>query len=390
MWSYLALLLVPVGGAIASRLDGHRRRVAYWLLGAALTVAIGFRYQVGCDWNYYLLVFVRAQNSTSLFEALTIFSPGYMLVNWLAARAGLGVAAVNAVCAAILVSGLLAFSSARPKPWLALLISLPVIILLAGFSATRQATAIGFTLWAFHFYLEGRHRSAIVPILLAAAAFHPSALLMIPLALLMLRGVPARSTAILLVACAAGLSAAFFLLTVPPFSTQLSWYPRSGGAWFRAIPSAAALLAYALLRNRSEVPERERSLLFWLAAFTLFCLPLGLASSTIMDRMGWYAVPFQAAALTRLASLARSAAARLALQVTIATPFVALFLGWLNFGATAPCLIPYRSYLSHPRLLSGDGAALQYKYNGITDPWHLVGARGRDEGGNAAAPRSGR
>src|SRR5687767_10262256 len=116
MWSYLALLLAPAGAAIASRLNAPGRRAIYALIGAVLTLVIGTRYHVGCDWNLYLLTFVRAQNSGSLAEALTVFTPGYMLVNWIAARAGLGIAAVNTFCALILVTGLLAFCSSRPRP----------------------------------------------------------------------------------------------------------------------------------------------------------------------------------------------------------------------------------------------------------------------------------
>lgn len=389
MWSYLTLLLVPAGAAIASRLDARGRTALYAMLGTALTLGIGSRYHVGCDWNAYLLVFVRAQSAGSLPEALTVYTPGYMLINWLAARAGMSIAAVNTFCALVLVTGLLAFSSSRPKPWLAFLIAIPVLVILAGFSATRQATAIGFFLCALYLHLQNRRPAFIVALMLVAATFHASALLTIPLLLLMRRDIPARGTVILLLSLAAGLAGAIFASTVPPFSTRLADYPPSGGAWFRAVPTAMALIAYAIVRRRTEVPAGEQSMLFWLAAFSLFYLPLGLASTTIMDRVGWYAVPFQIAALTRVTMLVRSPGSRLALNSAVSAPFVLLFVGWLGFGFTASCLIPYQSHFTDARLLLGDNAARHYKYNDITDPWHLVGVRGLDEGGNAAHPDPG-
>ena len=372
MWVYLSLpLLAPAGAAAAHRLNPRGRAAVYGLVGVFLIVAIGFRFHVGCDWNPYLLLFVRSQGA-SLAEALTMNSPGYMLVNWLAAQAGLSIAAVNTFCAIVLVSGLLAFCSDQSKPWLALLICIPVLILLAGFSATRQATALGFLLWALHLHLTQRGTAAILASLMVGATFHATLLLMVPLVLLMRRDVPARANLILMLAGLVGLGGAVFGSLVPPFSTLIALYPSSAGAWFRAVPTLLALIAYAVVRRRVEMPARESSMLFWLAAFSLFYLPLGLASTTIMDRLGWFAIPFQAAALARLAGLARSPVEGVALGSAVSAPFVLLVLGWLNLGAMTSCLIPYQSYLTRPRLLLGDDSARTYKYNDATDPWETI------------------
>jgi hypothetical protein len=371
MWTYLILLLAPPAAAAASRLEGRGRTVAYVALGLLLTLFIGTRFQVGCDWNMYLLFFVRAQEA-SLAEALTINSPGYMLVNWAMAKTGLSIAGANSVCALILVSGLLAFSAGQRKAWLSILIALPVLIMLGGFSATRQGAAIGFLLWALHFHLRGRSIWAVAGALIAGATFHASLLVLLPAVALMRWGVPRRPAAILLLIGAASVAGAAFIALVPPFSDIASQLPVSKGAWFRAAPTLLALLSYPIVWRFGKASDRERSMLYWLAAFSLACLALGLVSPYATDRLGMYAIPFQMAALTRLAGLARPGVPALALSAAICAPFVLLFAGWLNLGATAACFIPYRSHLTEPHLLSGKGSATHYKFNNVTDPWDSI------------------
>src|SRR5690349_5458861 len=121
MWLYLALLLVPLAVALASR---TRPPLATWLYAGtflALLIAIGLRHQIGCDWNPYNYMFVRAQSAPSLPAALTYGTWGYLLLNWLVAKTGLGIAFVNLVCAAILLAGLFAFARIQPRPWIAFL-----------------------------------------------------------------------------------------------------------------------------------------------------------------------------------------------------------------------------------------------------------------------------
>jgi hypothetical protein len=372
MWPFLTLLFVPLAAAAAPHLGTRGRVILFSALSAFLVTAIGLRYHVGCDWNPYLLFFVRAGNASSLAEALTINSPGYMLVNWAVAKTGLSIVGVNTFCALIIISAVMRFCAGHPKPWLGLVIALPVLILLASFSATRQATAIGFLLFALHLHLGSRHRWAILPLLLVGATFHASLLVFAPILILMKAPVPARATTLLLLISAASIAAVAVVLSVPTLQSTLAYFPSSGGAWFRAVPNLLAVAAYPFVARRLDLGERERSMLFWLAAYCLFCIPLGLASTTLMDRLNWYSIPFQIAVLTRMAGATGMRIPAGLVDSAIAFLFLALFVGWLQFGNMRACVIPYQSYLERPDLLRGEQAARSYKYNAITDPWDEI------------------
>ena len=108
MLPYWLLFLVPAFAALSERSSGLlRSRFAFsWLLiWSLLTVLIGFRYQVGGDWGSYQRIF-RYSSFLTFDEALLRDDPGYILLNWFAAKAGYDIALVNVVCAAVFAWGL--------------------------------------------------------------------------------------------------------------------------------------------------------------------------------------------------------------------------------------------------------------------------------------------
>jgi hypothetical protein len=370
MYAYLMLLLVPLAGAWAERLRSSRRIALYAAVGLALVLFIGLRYQVGCDWNGYVRMFVRAQLAPSLPEALTVTSPGYMLLNWIVARLGLGLAVVNTVCAAVLVSGFLVFSARQPKPWLAMLIGIPVLVMLDGFSATRQGVAVGLLLWALHVDAEGRGSKKAIMLVLVGASFHTSALLVLPVFAAARSSL--RPSLIILLAAGAGLAVAAMALLVPPVWAVVSRFPTSGGAWLRAAPTVAAIAALPLIWKREPQCGEPPTVLIGLGAFAVATIPLGLASPMVMDRLGHYVVPFQIAVFTRLAMIPQSVARRHVLSLLVGAPYLVMFVGWLSLGSTGPCMAPYRSYLSAPERMSAKSAASDYKLEDINNTWRAM------------------
>jgi hypothetical protein len=120
-------------------------------------------------------------------------------------------------------------------------------------------------------------------------------------------------------------------------------------------------MCFPLVWMRLELSETERSMLRWLASFALFCLCLGLFSTVVMDRLNYYAVPFQIAIFCRLPSLAVAPSSRAMLGAAIALPFVTLLAAWLLLTDSNRCMDPYRSYLSDPGRLLGAGASTDYQ-----------------------------
>ena len=154
-----------------------------WVLaGVALTVTIGLRYQVGGDWNNYL-AYLAVMGDWELAEVLAYGDPGYMLLNWFAGRNDLGIWFVNTVCGGIFSYGLIAFARSQPRPWLALAVAVPYLIVVVAMGYTRQAAAIGFAMLGFVRLGKGSFLKFAICITLAAT-FHKTATLLLPLAAL--------------------------------------------------------------------------------------------------------------------------------------------------------------------------------------------------------------
>src|SRR5687768_15704380 len=104
MTPYLLMLAVP--GLIA--LTGLRRSGVAWFVVAILYwVMVGFRFQVGMDWNNYLGFYLAASRS-SLGEMLFHTEPGFQVLLWMAHNIGGGYLFINAVAGLVFCWGFFA------------------------------------------------------------------------------------------------------------------------------------------------------------------------------------------------------------------------------------------------------------------------------------------
>lgn len=388
MWAYLTLLAFPAMSAAADRAGQPQRRGIY--IGAFILFLLfaGLRHHVGCDWNNYLLMFRRAQLSPPL-EAMTIGTPAYMLLNWVIAWLGLGFAWVNLVSAGILFSGVLAFLKFQPRRWLGLLIAVPVLLAIAGFGPNRQCITVGILLWILYFYLKnGRVSYSLFAV---APLFHISAILFLPLPLLLLMR---RKEALPMpVAALLGVLPGLALCLVPfasaDFADYITRVEPSGGAWLRFSLTAAALTAVLLLRRRLKLGAPEERVAAYFVGLAVFSAVCGLLSSTFTDRLGFYLVPLQILVFTRLADVSAKRAARLAVQAGVTVAYLVMFVGWLDFTNAKSCLAPYTSYLTEVELIHPKHTPFDYSTRSVGgDPqWILpCGPAARADSCGSAAP----
>src|SRR5688572_7392540 len=73
----------------------------------ALTLAIGYRFEVGGDWRDYIAHLYLASGRT-FTEILSASDPAYVLLNWLSWHLGWGIYGVNLACGALFGLGLIA------------------------------------------------------------------------------------------------------------------------------------------------------------------------------------------------------------------------------------------------------------------------------------------
>jgi hypothetical protein len=309
-----------------------------------LTLIIGYRFEVGGDWLNYLWNYLDARYLTLAELVSERGDPAYSLVTVISTQAEWDIYGINLICGGIFSAGLLVFCRSQPRPWLALLIAIPYLVIVVGMGYTRQAAAIGLLMLAL--VNLGRNKVAKFVFWLAlGAAFHKSALIILPIAILAKVRNPWWTA---FWVGAMGILLYFLLLaefTDPLIENYVVAEYGSEGAAIRVSMNVVLAMIYLLYRNRLTENAFERGLWTWVALLAIVFVPLLMfsPSSTAVDRVALYLIPIQLYVLSRLPELFPRTEQRLPVLGVVAVSGMVQFV-WLNFATHAQFWIPYRFY----------------------------------------------
>jgi hypothetical protein len=378
MWPYWAMFLLPsLAAFLASHSEGSAAAglrpagraftwAPVWLL---ITLLVGYRFQVGGDWGNYFRYLVGV-SGLDFAEVLTREDPAYQLLNWLSVEMDWGIYGVNLIGGAIFAFGLVVFCRRQPRPWLALAVAIPYLVIVVGMGYSRQGIALGLAMLGLVALSKSSVRGFVIWVALAAA-FHKSALLLLPIAAL----AAARNR--YWTAAWVGLTTVvlYYLLLASDVDTLYTNYVvaqyQSEGAAVRLLMNALPAAVLLLWRPRFQFAESEARLWMWFAIFSLALLGLFMATpaSTALDRMALYLLPLQLAVFARLpdvfgaqgkryqaptaAAVAPESGARRSTTIAKGAPIlvaaILIYYGavqfvWLNFAENAHSWVPYRFY----------------------------------------------
>lgn len=349
MIAYWLLLLIP----LVFCLRGANRPWALWqswLIGIALTLFIGLRHEVGGDWFNYIPYLTRAEG-LGLQEVIAWGDPGYNALNWLFASYSWGIYGVNLVSAAIFSAGLVWFCRAQPRPWLALCLAIPYLVIVVAMGYSRQGVAIGLMMPGLLALERGRLRLFLLS-MAAAATFHSTALVMLGF---VVPAVPGRSLAmralrlLLLLIVGGALVQTFLAARVEGLvGGYIEAEYQSEGAAIRVAMNLLPGLLLLLWPRRFALTSQQLRLWRAMAFTALGCavaLVLLPSNSTAVDRIALYVIPLQLFVGSRLPGsrlfgINQSQLLLAALAFSVAVEFV-----WLNFATHASGWLPYTNVL---------------------------------------------
>jgi len=339
-WIFYA---IPVFGFLAiRRFAPSARSAAWWLAGLLLTLAIGLRHQVGGDWFGYLR-YLRQASSLTFQEVLLQGDPGYYLLNWLVAGLGGGIHSVNLACGALLMTGILVFARRQPLPWLALLVAVPYLVIVVGMGYTRQAVALGFVLLGLAALADGRTRRFAAWVLIGAA-FHKSAVLLLPVAALAASEKRLWSLVWIGVISLVGGYLFLFDSVDSLWANYVEADYQSEGGLIRVLMNAVPAFLFLALRRRFSLGIAERRLWWWVSLFAVACIPLVLLSSTATDRVALYLIPLQLFVFSRLPLITGDRLLRAYLVLAVMAYYTTVLAVWLFFANHAHAWLPYQMY----------------------------------------------
>ena len=312
----------------------------------ATALLVGLRFEIGADWFNYLDNYNLVQ-LLSFWQALGTFDVGYAAIVYVAAHLDAGMWLVNLVCAVIMTLGIARFCLRQYNPALTFLVAIPYLVIVVGMGYTRQGVAIGIVLAGLA-DADGRSPVKLILFVLAAALFHRTALLVLPLALAPL----ARRN--LLHALLGGIvSLALFAVlllrsTDQLVSTYITQDYESGGALVRVAMNLVPAVLMLLLRNRLGFGAYQRDMwsVFALVALATFVLVLLTSFTTAIDRVALFLIPLQLAILPRLPYALGGGRQRNAqLFLAVCGYSAAVQLVWLAFATHASYWVPYKAVI---------------------------------------------
>lgn len=347
--TYWLLLLIP----LVFCLRGANRPWAgwqAWLIGIALTLIIGLRHEVGGDWFNYIPYLTRAEG-LDWGSAIAMGDPGYNTLNWLFASYPWGIYGVNFVSGAVFSAGLVIFCRAQPRPWLALCLSIPYLVIVVALGYSRQGVALGLIMPGMLALERGRLRLFLL-CMAGAATFHSTALVMLAF---VVPAVPGRSLAmrglrlLLLLIVGAALVQTFLAARVEGLiGGYIEAEYQSEGAAIRVamnlLPGGLLLLwprRFALTTQQLRL-WRAMALTAVACAIALVLLP---ANSTAVDRIALYVIPLQLVVGARLPGARLFGLSPLQLLLAALGFCVAVEFVWLNFATHASGWLPYANVL---------------------------------------------
>ena len=154
MWPYWLMFLLPTLVAMnvrkikASTSTGFSSEVVNWewvSVSLVMTLLIGYRFEVGGDWSNYLPM-LDIISGLGLIDVLKESDPSYQLINWVSVEMHWGIFGVNLIGGGIFSIGLSVFCLNQPRPWLALAVALPYMVIVVAMGYSRQGVALGLVM----------------------------------------------------------------------------------------------------------------------------------------------------------------------------------------------------------------------------------------------------
>jgi hypothetical protein len=340
-WAAFAFFAIGSFAEAGKQPDFGRYRPA-WLIGGLLIAAmIGLRYKVGADWDTYEFIFSYT-GFASFWRSVSVGDPAYQALNWVVRHLGGEIVWVNLVCAILFTWGLFRLARVQPSPWLAILVAVPYMLIVAS-AYTRQAAALGIIMAGLSSLIRGGSLARFVVYVVAAAAFHRTAIAVLPLVVI---SRPEHR----FINVIAGIAACYALYDVFLADSMEGFVENyvereysSQGAAVRVAMDILAASIFLIRRKAFGFPDAEDRMWYYfsIASFAALIFLFLSPSSTAVDRLSLYLMPLQVAILSRVPFVITS---RYLGAVLVALYCFAIQYVWLNFAVHAEYWLPYQIY----------------------------------------------
>lgn len=346
MLTYWLMYFIPASMALFT--SGHFRKtniIPWYLVGFLFILIIGPRL-VGGDLSNYMRHF-NDTRGLPFTQAMMVFSrgdPGYQFLNWLFNDFVWGFYTVNTIFAAIFTFGLIKLSRDQINPWIAFSVAVPYMVIVVAMGYTRQSVSIGLFMLAITYLREGKLKTYVAWVFIAAL-FHKTAILMMPLGFFLYGKGWTLRILMLLPLMYGGWSLFIEEQQDKLWQNYVEAEMESQGAMIRVFMNFIPSFLLMMYRKEWKRSFNDYTFWFWIALGSIIALGLVNLASTAVDRIALYFIPIQLVVFARLPYLARKQIPPKFTKILIVLGYIAVLFVWLNFAHHSKMWLPYQNIL---------------------------------------------
>lgn len=312
-----------------------------------LVFFVGLRYEVGGDWNNYLIIYEKYANFS---EVLISRDLGYSVLNYVSNLFEVSdTILVNFICGLLVIICLYFFAKKFENYWLVILCYFPYHLLVVSTGYTRQSVAIAFSLLFFYFLSSKKILKSLI-FLFLAFIFHNTAivlLLFFPIIFFNKTGkykVVLNNMYLILSLVALFLLAGYFSVTSDNIYLQDDM--QSSGFVLRWASHLIPLGLFFFF-PKGKIDERALNILKYGVFIICFLAIIGFFYSTLADRFNLYLVFFDLMVVSYIFSSLTSEK-KIILILALIFFYTTSMLIWMFYGEWASkAWIPYQNYITN-------------------------------------------
>ncbi len=353
MTVYWLLFIFPVLASISPIKTDRIFSIIIWsTYFSILVLAIGFRYEVGGDWENYLThntsyTNLKYINFLDLFQIYYFVKDiGFIVIHWISENFFNGIYTTNLICAFIFSAGLYKICRNENFSWISVSISIPYLVVVVAMGYTRQAAAVGFVMLALSEGMCNNKRKFFLHMLLAIL-LHKTAVIMLVLGLFIKNNT--KYFKVFEIAIFIFVSI-LLLLSLDNIKDMLFHYyedktMQSSGAFVRISLSFLSSIVFFINMKKWKLYYSDYKLWLSFSVLTLFMLPASLEFSTLIDRLGIYFIPMQLVIFSRVMNFIDNSVHRALYGISILILYSIVLFVWLNYAVHSVYWIPYNNIL---------------------------------------------
>ena len=342
-WIFFTLL--SIFSISPLKLEKNFNKITTLSFSVILIIFIGFRHEVGGDWDIYKFDFKNNAKFFSLYPLTFYRDFGYDLIQYITETLNLEIYGLNLIQAIIFVYGLTRFCKifANDNYWLALLISFPYLVTVVAMGFTRQSTAIGLVLIALTYFKDNKLSFFFVFSFLAIL-FHKSSIIFIPI--ILLAGLNINLKYLFLVFSIILIS---LIVILPELHRIESGYINkdsiyiSKGVIYRISLNIFSGLIFIIFYKKLKFEKMINLLLFYSFLFNIIMIFFISDYSTFVDRIIIYFVFMQIIIFSRLHYIIPQY--KILFNFYVVLIYSIIYFIWLNFSIHSYAWLPYKNIL---------------------------------------------